>query len=174
MEVYKKTRWVDGETPVNAENMNKLETAVQGLTEYCIGASDICAEIDGGIMVNIGPLNGKVYLKLEDGFLKSESIDIFEVVESSLEVANKFSGVYILNKPGDQRCNLILRGSYKYPVTRTTEVQVDSRTTLDQVLSSMESDLDLNKGIIAELRKEINLLKAQVTELQKKLEDNGK
>ena len=33
---YNKTNWVDNETPVNAENMNKIETALENLYNLAV------------------------------------------------------------------------------------------------------------------------------------------
>jgi hypothetical protein len=37
---YNKTNWVDNETPVNAENMNKIETALENLYNLAVSPSD--------------------------------------------------------------------------------------------------------------------------------------
>lgn len=37
---YNKTNWVDNETPVNAENMNKIETALENLYTLTLSLSD--------------------------------------------------------------------------------------------------------------------------------------
>lgn len=41
MKKYNKTNWEDGKTPVNAENLNKIEEGLSNVTEEALRASDI-------------------------------------------------------------------------------------------------------------------------------------
>ena len=68
MKTYLKTKWVDGETPVNAANLNKLENAVQELSETAISPSDLDVKENGGLKKTLN--DGKVILELSEHFLQ--------------------------------------------------------------------------------------------------------
>lgn len=86
MKTYFKTKWVDGETPVNAANLNKLENAVQELSETSIGPSDLIVKEDGGLKKTV--IEGAVVLELSDNFIKTsnDSITSINVISDSLEI----------------------------------------------------------------------------------------
>lgn len=64
---YQKTNWVDGETLVNAENLNKIEKGIESVSKQALSLSDLTGgngiKIDGtetedgkmGIKLSINP-----------------------------------------------------------------------------------------------------------------------
>lgn len=51
--IYNRTYWVDHETPVNAENLNKLEKGLQELSELSLRPSDFMQKEDSPISMDI-------------------------------------------------------------------------------------------------------------------------
>lgn len=46
---YNKTQWVDNSTPINAENLNKIENGISGLYSNALGLSELIES--GGIEI---------------------------------------------------------------------------------------------------------------------------
>lgn len=67
---YKKTFWVDGETPVNAQNMNKIEDAIQELADTSLK----CSNLEAGEGISISSSCGKVTISQETWKVPSAAI----------------------------------------------------------------------------------------------------
>lgn len=77
MKNYVKTKWVDGATPVNAANLNKIEKGISDITASALGASDI--KKGSGIDVNTST-EGGIIISTSDEIMKSTSIVGIEMV----------------------------------------------------------------------------------------------
>ncbi len=70
---YQKTNWVDGETLVNAENLNKIEKGIESVSKQALSLSDLTE--GNGIKIDSTEIeDGKMGIKF--------SIDFPEVVNS--------------------------------------------------------------------------------------------
>ena len=115
MKQYKKTVWVDGQTPVNASNLNKIETALSEVSKLALSPSDLTSLNEDEI--KIGSDCGKITFGIGDKILRTDSVntvnvlnsngensdeksDIAFVVSSSDEVDSMFPGTYSFNKDG--------------------------------------------------------------------------
>ena len=85
---YTKTKWVDGKTPINAQNLNKLEEAVKYLYDTAIESSFI--QEGQGIKISS---TGKI--SVDDGVLQSESVKGIEVI-TDISAATKRGIIYLL------------------------------------------------------------------------------
>lgn len=77
---YSKTKWIDNKTPVNADNLNKIENAINKLFVEAVDKDTI---IDGdGISVS---KNDGVKINVDNTVLRSDSCRGLEVTESEPE-----------------------------------------------------------------------------------------
>lgn len=108
---YKKTFWVDGETPVNAQNMNKIEDAIQELAKLSICPSDLVKAAEnasgikistscGDLIISVEPIQSSAiimedgnsyeeYLKEENAKLRAQIIALkaeIEYIKQKLEI----------------------------------------------------------------------------------------
>lgn len=91
---YDKTNWINNETPVNADNMNKIETAIENLYNLALSPSDFST-------------NSQIKPTITDGNI---SLDFNGIVLR--EVEEKPKSPYSHGIPGDfyldlERINLI-------------------------------------------------------------------
>ena len=77
---YSKTKWVDNKTPVNADNLNKIENAINKLFVEAVD-KDTIIEGDG---INVSKNDG-VKINVDSTVLRSDSCRGLEVVESEPE-----------------------------------------------------------------------------------------
>ena len=74
---YSKTKWVDNKTPVNADNLNKIENAINKLFVEAVD-KDTIVEGDG---INVSKNDG-VKINVDNTVLRSDSCKGLEIVES--------------------------------------------------------------------------------------------
>ena len=89
--IYNRTFWVDHETPVNAENLNKIEKAIYELSEQSLRPSDFIQPENSGISMDLEC--GNINLSLDSSVLrgndlprKSYYIFSFPLKSSSIKV----------------------------------------------------------------------------------------
>ena len=164
MKAYKKTIWVDGETPINASNLNKIETALGTLSETALTLESLESADD---KITITSKDGKVQFGLAGSTLMTDSISSFNVVDARPTVTEK-NGVYLWNRtPGDgeieDEYTMIVHGRTANVRTTASCVKVNSNQTIyDYVNAEINS-------VRGELLAEISKLKKQIEELK-----NGK
>lgn len=160
MKTYTKTKWVDNQTPVNAENLNKIESAIQSITENALSPSDLVAVEDGGIMISTEC--GQVKFELQENVLRSDSISSITVIddETNLDLRdNKNFSVLIddigldahFSKPSYQ---MYYSGRPYFPVVSSAHVNMENGEKLEEYI-----------------RAEVNALIDKINELQLKIED---
>lgn len=171
MKTYLKTKWVDGETPVNAANLNKLENAVQELSETSIGPSDLIMKEDGGLMKTV--VDGTVVLELSDNFIKTsnDSITSINVISDPLETRGEKDLSLYLAEETDHFTAMY--GDKKiFPVTQSSYVQVEGEDIgLNEYLEKKFNDLYQYFSQVTEnLKSEIITLKETISELKTDLD----
>lgn len=172
MKTYFKTKWVDGETPVNAANLNKLENAVQELSETSIGPSDLIVKEDGGLKKTV--IEGAVVLELSDNFIKTsnDSITSINVISDSLEIKGEKDLSLYLAEETDHYT--VMYGDKKiFPITQSSYVQVEGEDSmgLNEYLEKKFNDLYQYFSQETEnLKSEITALKETVSELKTDLD----
>lgn len=78
--IYNRTFWVDHETPVNAENLNKIEKGIQELSELSLRPSDLISSEESPITIEIDC--GKVSFDLNSTIIRGDqSIKKVKVVK---------------------------------------------------------------------------------------------
>ena len=102
---YTPTNWVNGETPINAENLNKIEQELVGFNRKC-GDTDISGIGDGTVTGAISALNGNLLkynsfeFNLEAGSGLTQNVvhridfdieEILSVYVESIGVSNNYS-----------------------------------------------------------------------------------
>lgn len=93
---YNKTRWVDGKTPVNANNMNKLESAIKELYD---GALEV-GMIQAGDGIKVSTTDGiNLKISVGDEIMKSSSIQGIEVI-TELPGTLERNKLYLLLRDG--------------------------------------------------------------------------
>lgn len=87
--MYTKTNWVNNETPVNAENMNKIETALE-THENAIEDKLDKPEIEGsqGQILSLGA-DGKLTQKMENKVLKEKKVMLDSKVQKGRQVSKE-------------------------------------------------------------------------------------
>lgn len=70
MKKYIKTKWVDNKTPVNAENLNKIENALEALSTSSISYSQI--KEGNGVEISSGE-SGDITIGVADNVMMSTS-----------------------------------------------------------------------------------------------------
>lgn len=160
MKTYTKTKWVDNQTPVNAENLNKIESAIQSITENALSPSDLVAVEDGGIMISTEC--GQVKFELQENVLKSDSISSINVIddEANLDLRDNKSFLVLIDdlgldahfsKPSYQ---MYYSGRPYFPVVSSAHVNMENGEKLEEYI-----------------RAEVNALIDKINELQLKIED---
>ena len=76
MKNYVKTKWVDGTTPVNAANLNKIEKGIADISAVAISPSDI----KKGSGIDIETSDGSIMISTNDEVMKSTTIVGIEMV----------------------------------------------------------------------------------------------
>ena len=104
MKSYVKTKWVDGTTPVNAANLNKIEKGISDIAAVALSPSDI----KQGAGISIETSGGGVTISANKDVMLSTSIVGIEMVSELpsefkqnviyyvvSESTRKLSGIYI-------------------------------------------------------------------------------
>ncbi len=75
MKPYRKTLWVDGETPITAAELNKIEAGIYNISTSALSPSDLSND---GESILVTSEEGKILFKLNPEYLipKDESIEI--------------------------------------------------------------------------------------------------
>ena len=164
MKTYKKTIWVDGETPINASNLNKIETALSTLSETALTMESLESSDN---KITITSKDGKVQFGLAGSTLMTDTISSFNVVDERPTVMEK-NGVYLWNRtPGDgeieDEYTLIAHGRTANLRTTANCVKVNSNQTIYEYVN-------------AEIQALRGDLMAEITKLKKQIDDlkNGK
>lgn len=154
MMTYKKTKWVDNETPVNAANLNKIENAIQNITETAISPSDF---IEGeGIQINTSC--GKVEIK--NTFKPCEVIVCDYDEYNSLEVVEKDRVYMIIDHLNPKSIRFVYNSNNYYPYTISSKITMDNESS---------------EGLDSRLDRDYNTLVDKINELTKRIEklENG-
>lgn len=108
---YKKTSWIDGETPVNAENLNKIEKGIEAVSKQALSLSDLTSnseiKIDGTELAE-----GKMGIKFSIDFSEMakslfQTLKAEDITEDFTPDTNKLYIVY----EGDKIVKIILFGN---------------------------------------------------------------
>lgn len=73
---YKKTKWVDGVTPVNAANLNHIEKGISDLYSSALGVSNVQA----GDGIEISNEDCKLVFSVKNDIIRSFSVKGIEVI----------------------------------------------------------------------------------------------
>ena len=111
--IYIKTSWVDGKTPVNAANLNKIENAIFDLYQNTLSPSDI---VEGnGVKVEITS-DKKLQFSTSEDTMRSSSCCGIEIV--TVEPVEPESQViyYVLNSETGKLTKILINGRAVYEV----------------------------------------------------------
>ena len=101
---YIKTTWVDNATPVNAANLNKIETAITDLYQNALSVSDFAK--GEGIEMNVTS-DKKLEVSVSNRVMMSDSCRGFELVTSE-PVDFVDSVLYFVIDPSEKKLKKIL------------------------------------------------------------------
>lgn len=176
--VYKRTYWVDHETPVNAENLNKIESALYDLSETTLRPSDLTTVEGGAIILNSNC--GKISLEVDKSlFLRvTESLKEINVISSpdQLEDGKENSLYFILDENNNYKINY--NNNEYTQVIQISQIKTEDGNSLEDYLTEKESLLKtevnaytdkLRSDLITQLESQNSALQAKADELTRKL-----
>lgn len=103
--VYIKTTWIDNKTPINAANMNKIESAISDLCSSAISYSDL---VKGeGIDINVDTTSKNVTISTDKTVMKSRTCTGFEVITEEQESYEE-NKLYFLTDSGTKKLKKII------------------------------------------------------------------
>ena len=147
--IYKKTLWVDGETPVSAENLNKIENALQELSEKLISPSDFLMLPDCGLIKDTK--DGAILFKIDNDQVLRTSGTISEINvlrdKSDLKINEKCINILI---DDDRNCELFLSDKKYTPKISSSNIMMTSGISLEEYVTNECNKL---RGDILDLRK---------------------
>lgn len=190
--LYNRTYWVNHETPVNADNLNKIETALYELFETTLRPSDILVKEDGGLKLTSNC--GMIFLEVDESVLRgSDSLKKFNVITNEIDIdptiqnsldylVNEESGIFefIYNgKKYSQEINIknisnsdgkSLEQYIKESTDQTKEdcLQSLKKSEEDLIKSLEDTNFILNKKI-EELTRKLNTLSTRYEMLNDKI-----
>lgn len=111
--IYIKTTWIDNKTPINAANMNKIETTLSDLCSNSISYSDF---VKGeGIDIKVDT-DKNVKISTDSTVMRSNSCVGFEIITEEQENYGE-NKVYLLTDPDTKKLKkIILNGVAIYEV----------------------------------------------------------
>ena len=194
--IYNRTFWVDHETPVNAENLNKIERGIQELSELSLRPSDFVQKEGSPIFVDINC--GKLYFDLDSTVVRGdESVKRLRVIREDLEIDEVesdlciyideeekiykifYGGVEYKNLPKEIKSNLVICDNGEliedFIHSETTKAVDSVQMMIEDIESEYEQKLIIletkfqNK--IDSLQKKVNTLSTKVDMLSDKLKE---
>ncbi len=171
--IYNRTFWVDHETPVNAENLNKIEKAIYELSEQSLRPSDFIQPENSGISMNLEC--GNINLSLDSSVLRgNESIDHFEVIDDLVKVDPTKNNLYIfindlMENKIEPSYKLIYKGIEYFPdiVVKSSSVICNNGQNIEEYTENQIT------SSVSELSEEFNTLKSELKSDVTKLEVNS-
>ena len=197
--IYNRTFWVDHETPVNAENLNKIEKGIQELSEVSLRPSDFIQKEGSPISVDINC--GKLYFDLDSTVVRGdESVKRLRVIreDQGIDEVESDLCIYIYNLDEEEKNYRIFYGGVEYKnlpkeiksniiICNNGELIEDfihSETTktidsVEMMIKDVESEYEQNLIIletklqnkIDSLQKKLNTLSIKVDMLSDKLKE---
>lgn len=104
---YKATKWVDNKTPINAQNLNKIEDGLSYLHENALSKDDI---VPGNGIVIEETYNGKQEISLDSGAMFSQTCTGIEWVQEIPEAFDKDKIYFILNSLTKELERIVING----------------------------------------------------------------
>ena len=177
--IYNRTYWVDHETPVNAENLNKLEKGLQELSELSLRPSDFMQKEDSPISIDINC--GIISFDLNSTVIRGDSsVKKLKVVRDYQDIDETDSELCIYMNE-DNSYKLFYGGfEYKYIPTDINSNMIVCSTgdtiedfiqnSDEKVLESVSDNLnDLDKNIEKRIKDLETVLQNKIDSLQKKV-----
>lgn len=104
---YTKTKWIDNKTPVNAQNLNKIENALSEVYEKAMESSDL---VEGnGIVINTDG-NGRKEISTAPGVLMSTTCTGIEWSQKEPEKWERNKLYFILDPGTKELAKIMLNG----------------------------------------------------------------
>ena len=152
MKQYRKTVWVDGQTPVNAANLNKIETALSEISKLSLSPSDLESANEEDIKVSSDC--GKIIFGIGEKIIRTDNINSIDIINSngennekkvnisfvisdSDEIDSMFPGTYSFNKDG----------VIHFPIAHESSVLRENGSTVGHALDILEN-LSIRSGSI--------------------------
>ena len=110
---YTKTTWVDNKTPVNAANMNHIESAISDLYSSAVSSSDFVQ--GNGIKVSVDT-SKNVNISTDDTVMKSDSCTGVEVITTELDSYTKGRVYLLLDSETKKLKKILVNGVAIYEV----------------------------------------------------------
>lgn len=104
---YIKTTWVDNKTPVNAANMNHIESAISDLYSSSISASEI---VQGdGIKVSVDT-DKSINISTDSTVMRSDTISGVEMIYTELSSYEKNKIYFLLDSETKKLKKILING----------------------------------------------------------------
>ena len=195
--IYNRTYWVDHETPVNSENLNKIEEALYELSEKSLRPSDLHITEDSALTLETNC--GHVYLGTNNTVHRtSDTLKKIDVITEEYNYDSTIQGNlgFLIKKTdsGENVYKLIYDGEEYSPKLNISFINYDENQTLedflrdeqDQVRDEIKQNnnsllIDFNRILsdanlvltkkIEELTRKLNTLSTKCDMLEDKIKD---
>ena len=104
---YKVTKWVDNKTPINAQNLNNIESGLKNLYENALSADDL---VPGDGVTIEETYDGKQEIALDPGVMFSQTCTGIEWVQEIPEAFDKDKIYFILNPLTKELEKIVING----------------------------------------------------------------
>lgn len=152
MKQYKKTVWVDGQTPINASNLNKIETALSEISKLALAPSDLTSLNEKEIKV--GSDCGKITFGIGENILRTDNINAINIINSNGENSDKKSDITFVVSSSDEMDSMF-PGTYSFnkdgvmhfPIAHEASILRENGDTVGHALSILEN-LSVRSGSV--------------------------
>lgn len=157
--IYNRTYWVDQETPVNAENLNKIEKAIYDLSEQAIRPSDFIQKEDSAIVMNTEC--GKISFDVNSSVLRTDnSLEFLGITNDNSQLNETSNDLYffisdLMENEQIPNYKLFYRGIEYF--LKSNSIICKSGKTLDEYLLMFQET--------------INMLSLKIDNLESKIKD---
>ena len=142
MKQYKKTVWVDGQTPVNASNLNKIETALSEISKLSLSPSDLGSLDEKEIRVTSDC--GKIMFGIGENIPRTTSLSSIDIINSNETKSKEEKIAFIIS--GDD-IDLMTPGSYQFtrngviyfPIGHEAFIMRENGSSVGQSLNILEN-----------------------------------
>lgn len=158
--IYDRTFWVDGETPVSADNLNKIEKGIQELSELSVRPSDLIVTEDSGIKIDT--VDGKILISIDNSTVLrgDNSIDTIKVISNSVDVDPTGNNLYLLIDDNSKfpTYKIIYKGIEYFPgEIKSDFIKCENDVPLENYIENKLTDLESEfNSLLNNLKREIN------------------
>lgn len=112
-EIYTKTTWIDNKTPVNAANLNHIESALADIYNTAVSSSQL---VQGDGIKITTDCNKNVSISVDNSVMKSDSCTGVEIETKEVESYEKGKIYFILDPETKKLKKIVINAVVVYEV----------------------------------------------------------